>query len=341
MSDTNIKTFTNYFKSQIEYWGYKAEENYENNLIDYCIKMHLCSRTYNLVWLVEGMSDVVFYRNINIKLTDNSFFVFADSKDYNKQLVGKQSVLSAYMLIKKNEQLNKHMNKYIFMVDHDYDGIDSYRPSINSKYEQFSDKDKRNISVTEGYSFENYITTTDNIEKIFEIVCSIKGLNKADEIRRFNEKYDNFKGEIVEFFSWYACIVYGCANNLFRYYPSLIKVDDIFRYDFNNKDIYNKDLLKSALQERKDFILSNVQNLRKEYIDELKRKQKEYYKIIVEENYIQGHTLYNFLVEYFKYYLKFDLRMDSRNTEFINRVLNNLKIKFTINLGNGKRIEEP
>lgn len=63
-------------------------------------------------------------------------------------------------------------------------------------------------------------------------------------------------------------------------------------------------------------------------------------RFFIEENYIQGHTLYNLIREYFNYYLNFDLGMNSRNKIFINKVLNNLNIKFGINFGNGKMIKD-
>lgn len=342
MNNTKINRFVNYFQSQISYYGYENNCEDESDIDEgyICMLVNTNLRYYKTIWIVEGKQDVVFYGNINIKMLDKSLFLFATSSEYFKQLVGKQNVLSSYMLIKDNSVLGRNMNRYVFMVDHDYDGIDYYQPRLNSKYERFLDKDKRNISVTSGYSFENYITTKENIDKIFEIVCELKGLNKDEELKKFNEKYDKFKNEINEFFSWFACITYATKNNYFRHNLKLIKIDDIFKYDFSSEEIYNKNILKEALQQRKNIIIENTEHLRKEIVDELKREQKKYYNKIIEENYIQGHTLYNFISEYFKYYLKFNLRMESKNKIFINKVLNNLNIKFSINLGNGKRIED-
>ena len=235
------------------------------------------------------------------------------------------------------------MNRYVFMVDHDYDGIEYYQPKRNSRYEHFLEKDKRNISVTEGYSFENYITTKENIEKIFEVVCNIKCLDKDKEIEKFNDKYDKFKEEIIEFFSWFACIVYAIKNNYLRP-KGLIKIDDIFNYDFSSEEIYNKKLLKDALEQRKNIIFDDEAYLRREtkeiknIRDELKREQKNFYDKIKREDYIQGHTLYNYLAEYFHYYFDYDLRMNSKN-ERIKDILKRLNINFPINLGNGKKIE--
>ena len=340
MNDVNIKKFENYFKSQISYYGYENSNEDESDIDEsyICVLININLRYYKTIWLVEGKQDVVFYGNINIKVLDNSLLLYATSSEYFKQLVGKQNVLSSYMLIKDNNVLGKNMNRYVFMVDHDYDGIDYYQPKLNSRYEHFLEKDKKNISVTSGYSFENYITTEENIDKIFEIVCHLKRLNKDDEIGKFSEKYENFKKEINEFFSWVACIVYATKNNYIRRNFGLIKIDDIFKYDFSTEEIYNKDLLKEALDQRKNIVFENTAHLRKEIVDELKREQKKYYNKIIKENYIQGHTLYNFLVEYFDYYLDFDLRINSKNEVFINKVLNKLNIKLSINLGNGKRI---
>ena len=342
MNYANIKKFKNYFKSQISYYGYENSSEDESDIDEsyICVLINTNLRYYKTIWLVEGKQDVVFYGNINIKMLDNSLLLYATSSEYFKQLVGKQNVLSSYMLIKDNNILGKNMNRYVFMVDHDYDGIDYYQPKLNSRYEHFLEKDKKNISVTSGYSFENYITTEENIDKIFEIVCNLKGLNKDDEVGKFSKKYEAFKREINEFFSWVACIVYATKNNYIRRNLGLIKIDDIFNYDFSTEEIYNKNLLKEALKQRKNIVVENTVHLKKEIVDELKRKQKEYYSKIIAENYIQGHTLYNFLVEYFYYYLDFDLRIDSKNEVFINKILNNLNIKFSINLGNGKRIGE-
>lgn len=342
MNYANIKKFKNYFKSQISYYGYKNSSEDESDIDEsyICVLINTNLRYYKTIWLVEGKQDVVFYGKLCNKMVDNPIFLYATSSDGFKQLVGKQNVLNSYMLINNNKTLGRNMNRYVFMVDHDYDGIDYYQPKLNSRYERFSEKDKKNISVTRGYSFENYITTEDNIDKIFEIVCDLKGLNKDYEIRKFNKKYENFKKEINEFFSWVACIVYATKNNYIRRNLGLIKIDDIFNYDFSTEEIYNKDLLKEALKQRKNIVFENTAHLKKEIIDELKREQKKYYNLIVEKNYIQGHTLYNFLVAYFDYYFKFDLRIDLKNEVFINEVLNNLNIKFSINLGNGKRIGE-
>lgn len=334
-----IKTFKNYFKSQISYYGYKDSSVDESNIDEsyICMLINTELRYYKTIWLVEGIQDVVFYGKI--KDLDNTLFLYAASSEYFKQLVGKQNVLSSYMLIKNNEKLGKSMNRYVFMVDHDYDGIDYYQPKLNSSYKLFLEKDKRNISVTKGYSFENYITTKENIGKIFEFVCNLKEYNKENELKKFNEKYEKFKKEISDFFSWVACIVYATKNNYIKRRLDLIKIDEIFNYDFSNEEIYNKKLLEEALKQRKDIIFKNPLYLKSEIINELRKVQKRYYNKIIEEDYIQGHTLYNFLIEYFRYYFDFDLRMDFKNKLFVEEVLRKLDINFSINLGNGKKIE--
>ena len=337
----NEGSFNNYLKSQISYIGYVNNDEDDSNMDEsyICILVNTYLNHYKTIWIVEGMQDVVFYGNV--KMIDTPMFVFASATEESKQLVGKQNVLSSYMLIKENMKLSKCMNRYVFMVDHDYDGIEYYQPRKNSRYEHFLDK--KNISVTEGYSFENYITTKENIEKIFEIVCNIKGLDKNRELEIFNEKYDKFKEEIVEFFSWFACIVYAIKNNYIRT-KGLIKIDDIFNYDFSSEEIYNKNLLKDALEQRKNVIFNDEAYLRKGMTeikrirDELKREQKNYYEKIKREDYIQGHTLYNFLVKYFYYYFNYDLRMQEKN-EKIKDILEKLNINFPINLGNGKKVE--
>ena len=45
-------------------------------------------------------------------------------------------------------------------------------------------------------------------------------------------------------------------------------------------------------------------------------------------------------VEYFDYYLNFDLEITMENKRFIDEILKNLNINFSITLGNGKIIKE-
>lgn len=334
---TSEKNFINYFKNNIFYNGYNIDN--DKNESDILMVINIKKRYYERICLVEGIQDVVFYGNIDLKVLNNALILYATNNKDNKQLIGKQNVLNSYLLIRNNDVLNRNMNKYIFIVDHDYDGIDYYQPERYGKYEVFPEKEKKNITVTKGYSFENYFMTKENINTIFEVISKEKNFDKNTELVKYKEKYEEFiSDEIIEFFSWVACIVYGYRNNYFVKYQSFIKIEEIFNYNFSIKEVYNKELLKRGIEERKKFLYANKTNLANEKFNELKKIQRSYYIMIKEKSYIQGHTIYNFLNEYFKYYFDVDLGVYKDNTQLIKSILPKLDIKVDIKLANGKTI---
>ena len=111
-------------------------------------------KDYNYFCIVEGNTDEKFYSNINKNIIDlnNSivYYVYQQHIGNKKILEGKKRVITSYENIliqnKFHKDLNKYkdLNKLIFIVDHDYDGIDK----------------EYNISVTKLYAIENYFVFT-------------------------------------------------------------------------------------------------------------------------------------------------------------------------------------
>ena len=288
-------------------------------------KVNMCRNYYSKICIVEGITDIVFYSNINREEFKGTKFISAGKIISRDDVAGKQYVLNAYVLLKNDKNLTKTMNKYIFIVDKDYDGVEYYRPANETQYYNFKSENMRNITLTSGYAFENYFLEENNLIKIF------KYFNMEEERSKFNDVYINFLSEVQEFFSWFATVVFAIRKGYHIHLDKNIKCEDIFMFDFSNECIYNKALLEEATEIRKKAVFDCKNN------SELKQQQKIFLQKIVNNNYIQGHTIYNLLNSFMKYYYKINLDQYYNNENYIN-ILKLIDIDIIIKLGNGKVI---
>ena len=97
-------------------------------------KVNMCRNHYSKICIVEGITDIVFYGNIEKDELKDTKFISAGKIISRDDVAGKQYVLNAYISLKNNENLAKTMYKYIFIVDKDYDGIEY--SSIVSRLEE-------------------------------------------------------------------------------------------------------------------------------------------------------------------------------------------------------------
>ena len=75
---------------------------------------------------VEGPDDVKFYKyvksNTSLQNIDRCNYIYANNNE--KEVRGKKGVLMMYNYI--NNNFSKYLDKCIFIVDHDYNGLNGY-----------------------------------------------------------------------------------------------------------------------------------------------------------------------------------------------------------------------
>jgi hypothetical protein len=251
------------------------------------------NRSAGKIIFVEGVSDKHFYSNVTnsgVKLFCKAEYVFRSKFDRDKlseDIVGKKAVFFAYKLIKDNKQLQKGMNKCIFIVDFDYEGIKSARHS-------FTSIDKNRISTTKYHSIESYFLTDNNTKRIFDYY------NLSDKARlEFKSASQIFCNEVEEYFSLKGAIAACYFNNQKKpRYAKEYSHEEIFDIVFNSSNTfsYKQDYLKYEIKKMNRAISSN----------EFAMKRYDEIKKMISKNilFIQGHTsmlfLEKFLVDNFK-----------------------------------------
>ncbi len=253
----------------------------------------------------------------------------AGQKEYKNDIIGKQYVLHAYKNLRDDVKCSKFMNKYVFIVDYDYDGL-LYIKNLHSKGYTFLDiKDRNNITVTKGYSFENYFLMEINLELIFENLL----LSNKDYIK-FNSMYREFVNETKEYFAYWGVQVYAVRENI--YLRSIIKQEykrkDIFNFDFSRSQYYNKDDMNNAIEKMKNSINCNKERKK------LNKRYNEIKSLITYDSaFIQGHTAYDFLQKYLLYFHSINLEPRKYNNIYLE-IIKKIDFPMEVRLGNGKKI---
>lgn len=311
---------------------YKLRYDKDIPISEVLIRINSQLGLYDHFVIVEGIGDIVFYTNSGVlKNIDNLKMIAAPSENVDV-IVGKKYVINSYQLIKKCP-LGKEMYKYIFIVDRDYNGIERYYDIIQKSFVKLEENEKRCISCTKQYAIENYFLEEKNLKKIFTL---FEIDNKFDT---FYNEYLNFIKETKELFALVATSIYAIENginlNKFAY-----KMQDVFRFNFKNKYIYNekeyvydREKYILAVNERKDSLSKN------QHRKELYNKKKEYEENIESNNYIQGHTAYNFLKEYIKTISNniIDIEPIHNRKDYIS-ILKNIDVDIDLKYGNGKKV---
>ena len=290
-------------------------------------------KNIDYICYVEGPTDSDFYGNISNTSISSKNIRFIRSlisgESENKLDIGKEGVIKNYFRVLSKEALKKS----IFIIDHDYDGLisDFYSlDELNDKY----------FSITDGYAFENYFLTSDNIKRIFDYFKL-----SIEEYYNFESYLKKFIEDVSNYNRLKSCTVIACKNC--KYHTKLpstsvrfmygrntgkkIEANDIFKFDFTNKYEY---YFRKNLME--------MQNKRIEYVIRNNSLIMDYYNNVsnrIDNNlmYIRGHDLYSFLQQYL--YQMFNINIsprlkDRQYSHYIDIVkILDIKMKFVNGLG--------
>lgn len=258
--------------------------------------IYLNDSNIDYICFVEGPSDATFYKNITNTNISNKKLVFIRSftkgdDDYQSgQKIGKEGVLDNYYSLLRDKKLKNWFDKYIFIVDYDYEGL------IRDKGNGVVDEtDKNRINTTPGYSFENIFLSDENIYKIF------KWFNLSEkEAKKFILKLKQFIVEINEYNRLKSSTIVAYKESKIYNTPEKIgksveyKADEIFQFDFTGRYqyYYRKKLLNEQIMVMKKAI-NNSQIILNYY-------NNYTHKFINNRNFVRGHDLYNFMSCYLK-----------------------------------------
>ena len=158
-------------------------------------KFLINSEHYDTIIIVEGTSDVDFYKNSNIEILNNACYIFASP---NADIVGKKAVIKSYFEIK--EQSRKHIfnNSIIFIVDKDFFGINWKAPEYKkiAIEEKATTEDIDNFTILNCHSHECYFILEENLTKIFNL------LHIEDKLNDFNKILEYDLEDFSEYFAY-------------------------------------------------------------------------------------------------------------------------------------------
>ncbi len=270
MNDNVVKSFLN------------DRENIIPGTIPYILST-LINRGGKWYCIVEGKTDKYFYSNINkVDLKTRTYYLFG--KNNSIENGGKETVISSYNKIKHLPNLNKYMNKFIFIIDHDYAGLTSEKQYID--YESYNC-----FTITKPYSFENYFLTEDNIKILFDY------LGIKNSVYDFIEQYNQFADEIKEYTRLKSSTI-EINQRQSRYYEPFCQpyrkihsYDEIFSFSFENgRYKFNKNFLNDEVNNMRRFISRNP-------------SAKSFYNnesedLVKNNDFVRGHNAFDFLSKY-------------------------------------------
>ena len=287
------------------------------------LRLNNDKNNYDIFCIVEGPSDQHFYKNISKykdRLSKADYIWTTNVNDENS--IGKEAVIRSYFDVRKEPELVNLLTKTLFIIDHDYYGLHS------EKYDDLTmESVKKNFTMTNVYSFENYFLLQNNIEIIFKTI----GLS-SDDCKRFINKLKTFIDEIREFNSLKSTTVYVCKVdsvkvNIGR--TKLYRFEDIFAYNFMENPFYNRNLLIKQTGYMHSVVSSNPISF-KVYLGE---KKKYYSGINYGISFTRGHDVYNFLISYLKQIHSVELDYRS-NYELYKKVVSSLDVDIEFKFGN-------
>ncbi|MDO4996111.1 MAG: DUF4435 domain-containing protein [Bacilli bacterium] len=264
------------------------EFNQKRNYID----------TDNNVCFVEGPDDKRFYRFIkgNDKLHSIHKSDYIYSNKNSNESHGKRGVLLMYNYL--YNKFSSYLDKCIFIVDHDYNGLVGYGVS-----------NEKGITVTKNYAFENYFLEDSNIDKIFNY---FNISNDIDNFKKILKKYIIDVGDFVRVKS-------TLTNNKQVHVSSIFSNNEIFTFNFNNSNIFNTNYMEKEITNMFDAIKKNS----KAY-DFYLVKAKDY---MHSYRWIRGHDIYNFLYEYLKQIHNKDINNDDTYREIVKLLDVNINVR--------------
>ena len=281
----------------------------------------LINRKLKWYCIVEGKTDKYFYKNIkNVNLNNNTEYLYGRNNSVEEG--GKDTVIASFNIIRRISKLNKYMDKYIFIVDHDYGGLTSQEHYIdNSLFNSFT--------ITKPYSFENYFLKEENIKIIF------KYYGIENDYYTFLNLYNQFAREIKEYtrLKSSTIVVKQMQSEVYdQYCPFYRKkhsYDDIFVFDFSNGKLnYNRKNLYDEISLMKRYVDNN---------ESAKKYYKKYsYNLVMNNDFVRGHNAFDFLSNYL-YQVHGIKLVVGNNEEYIN-IVRMLKVDIDIRNGLGKLI---
>lgn len=266
--------------------------------------------------IVEGSSDEDFYKNTNIEILNNAYYIFAQQ---NENIVGKEAVIKAYFDLKEYSWRKKFNNTLIFIVDKDFFGIDWRAPHYNkiAKEKKAKDEDIYNFTILDCHSHECYFILQENLKKVFHF------LNIDNKLEQFNKILDDNLEAFSEYFA-YKSILEDENPRYPRFSRDWQNEKWInFNFEFsNNNIIFNIEDMKSSIEKMKNSInRSNNKDELEEQFVEMKQKFKS------QPELLRGHTLFDFLECYLKHYGKDIKAYKKYNNEIIKELNIPLDIK--------------
>lgn len=271
------------------------------------------SQHCNTIIIVEGSSDEKFYKNTNIEILTNAFYIYAN---HNANIVGKKAVIEAYFKIKEYSRRNKFNNSVIFIVDKDFFGINWKARAYSNiaKEQRATNEDINNFTILNCHSHECYFILEDNLKQIFKL------LHIEDKLDNFNNIFEENIDDFSEYFA-YKSILEDENPNYARDCDNIKGIDFNFAFKedkltFNKKDMQsNIDKMKNEIKfsEKKALLVT-------QYL-EMKQKLKTHPELL------RGHTLFELLECYLKYYGKAIKNYKEYNNEIIKKMEIPLDIK--------------
>lgn len=254
------------------------------------------------VGFVEGPDDRNFYSSVKCNkslcsIDDNNYIY---SNNDSKENRGKNGVIVMYNYI--NNRFPYYLDKCVFIVDHDYNGLDNY---------DVSNKDA--ITVTKAYAFENYFLMGDNVRKIFHY------LKIDDDYEHFMNKLKYFLYDVSEFVKLKSTI----TNNKFLHVNSLYSNNQIFTFDFSENDYFKFDYM-----EKENENMLNVIKRNKGGYKYYKNKTDIFTNKV---DWVRGHDIFNFLSAYLKYFHDKDIS----NEKVYNSIVKLLDVDIEVKDGEG------
>ena len=278
-----------------------------NNIINYVKDNEYCC-------FVEGNTDPLFYSNLkNYGILNNidleKYIYLRKQEKIDGDNSGKQGVIDSYNYLFKNK--NRNLKKCIFIVDHDYSGLENYKVPKNN-----------GITMTKPYAFENYFLEDRNIKTIFNFYNISNHydefITKLNEFIKNIDDYNRLKSAITRYNHT------GFIGNDIRY-KKIYSDKDIFNFNFKKKDVpFNMTNMNKEIENMKKAVYTSI-------------GAKSYYeyttlKFSNKREWIKGHIIYDYLYNYLKQIHNIDLNNDYK------KIVNMLDVDIEIKKGTGEVI---
>ena len=269
------------------------------------------------ICVTEGATDVVFYQNINnipFKNSNIKYIYQNPGSDGSIQLTGKESVVFAYKRF--NIKFPKDLKKCIFIIDHDYDGLDEEKYCLSCI-------EKKAITVLPVYSFENYFLNRKNVDHIFSVISSDKSY-----LFEFFTLMKTYIETMAEYFALRSVITSNYHKNQFKKLRSCnygrIDENSLCNIEYINGTINPTQHLSRSIKEMRNAI---------ETYDDLSRAVKRTinkYLNDLDLKYVRGKTIFRVLENFI--WNRFGIEFNQNNQLFYENIVKildiDIKVKF-------------